>query len=323
VARKTDKKAPRRHHKAEKLSPEARLIIDHGLAANDTYVQIVRDVAQATGETISVSAVGRYHAGCWRPSQESIRRSQEIAESLMRSMLGVSTEELERRSPEDVERQLGLAIRTRTAHVLMPVLPALAEQDPGQVTALFANLERSRVEELRVRQRYAEIELKAEALEHEKRLVEAKLAEIARKAEAVTKKGGKAPSREDLEQLVRDVYGLARPEGSGEALTRSAAGGATGDPRGTGSAGAETSGAIMVGTEMSVPSAALVAAGRAEDGRVTGPLGSGEGKSCPACRHGRLKLTPTADGSGWESERCGSCGATWWNDPPVLRSGGG
>jgi hypothetical protein len=89
------------------------------------------------------------------------------------------------------------------------MLSALAEEKPGDAAKFFANLDANRIEEAKLASKNRELELASARLQLERDVAEGKLAEARRKAEdALKPKGGKPRTREQLEQTIRDLYGI-------------------------------------------------------------------------------------------------------------------
>ena len=263
MAKKTSKGAPRRrHHKGESMSAEARRIIDEGLARGTSYAVISDEIAAAlggpTGETISTSALGRYHAKKWRPKQDALVASQAAGDQLFRNMVRDNV------APPDVAR----AVATFAAQSLFPVMTIIADEKPAVLASLYANLEFARVEEAKVNAKHVELELKAKQLEHAKQLAEAKLASIRVELEKATK-GGKQLTQEALTRTLRDVYGIAR--GASEKNSANAADESTMGGRSSSTGGTTGRDGGGVGAE--------IAGGSPEEARSQFPGGSDAAKS--------------------------------------------
>ncbi len=189
----------RRHHKAEKLSPKALAIIEQGLIAGLPYEDIVDKVAMQTGDKISAAALGRYYTAKVRPRLEGERNAHVIAQDIAQYMKG------------STDAELIQAVKLTLTKHLVPGLQALAENSPSESAFIIAELEKRRLEELRLQQRERELQLRAGKLELERNAFESKLKQIEEAAAAATKKG-RAPTKEELRQTLRDLYGIARTE---------------------------------------------------------------------------------------------------------------
>ncbi len=188
----------RRHHKAERLSPEASKIIDDGLAAGVPYEEIAERVESATGETIGVGSISRYYRAKWRPHREATEQATLVADRLVDRLGGLDDAELAR------------ALKLRTAEALLPALETLAVDKPQALAGFFADLDANRIEDAKVETKNREIDLRFEALEHAKRVAESKLAAARAKAEDALRPG-KQRTREELEQAIRELYGITSP----------------------------------------------------------------------------------------------------------------
>jgi hypothetical protein len=191
----------RRHHKAEKLSAAARRIVEDGLLMHVPYPEIADKVVAETGEEIGPSSIARYYTAKFSPRQEATSQAVVMAAEMTKWMGGVTDGDLAR------------AMQRHIAQQLQPQLQVLAEEDPARAAEFFASMEKNRIAEARLQQRQGELELRAKQLELQAKLAEGKLQEIARRAQAALDEKGKTKERTpaELEQLLRDLYGIASP----------------------------------------------------------------------------------------------------------------
>lgn len=216
----------RRHHKAEDLSTDAARIVVDGLAAHATYEAIAAKVLEKTGEEISKSAVARYHSAKWRPQQQAATQATQVAELLIDRLAGLDDSELAR------------AMKLTTAQKLLPMLEGLAIDEPKEAAKFFAALDWNRIEEAKLASKNRELELARDRLQLERDVAEGKLAEARRKAEdALKPKGGKPRTREQLEQTIRDLYGITTKDHPPHEANRATDGGRVGGGEKTSSEG--------------------------------------------------------------------------------------
>jgi hypothetical protein len=69
----------RKHFAVDKLSENARRIVETGLCAGDTYTAIIAAVKVATGEKLAHSSLQRYYSRKWLPEKRRIEELRAAA----------------------------------------------------------------------------------------------------------------------------------------------------------------------------------------------------------------------------------------------------
>jgi len=204
----------RRHHKTERLSPEARRIVDDGLGAGATYDAIAFKVFEVTGEKIGDSSVQRYAAAKWLPAREAAREADAVAERIVDRLQNLG--HLDAASLRE-------AMKLTAAEELFPVLRGLAADDPASLARFFSSLDQNRIGEARLDVDRRKIDVDLARVEARNREIEIKAREAEAKIERVRQeteealRPGRERTREDLERTIRDLYGIAAPAGAEEA----------------------------------------------------------------------------------------------------------
>ena len=101
----------KRHFAVDKLSPQAKRLVDDGLAANLTYEQIARMVRD-TGETVALSSLQRYHANKWFPTRAALEETNRLYELVRESLEKSQGKKLDQVSSELLKTHLFKALAT-------------------------------------------------------------------------------------------------------------------------------------------------------------------------------------------------------------------
>ncbi|HLY94691.1 MAG TPA: hypothetical protein VKP14_07575, partial [Gaiellaceae bacterium] len=170
-------------------------IVDEGLAGGKTYVEIAAEVLATTGETIAPSSIGRYESAKARPARSANLNAQLVADRLVGRLSGLTDSEMLR------------ALKLRTAETLLPFVEAWDDK-PGALAQFFVGLDRQRIEDAKLDMKRREIDLKLAELDLAKRVAEGKLNDAAARAARELQPQGRPRTRAELEQAIRDVYGI-------------------------------------------------------------------------------------------------------------------
>lgn len=181
------------------MSDDAVRIIEDGLAAQVAYDAISGRVHDETGETISDAAIGRYYRAKFAPRRDAQRTATLIAREMMDFMGALTPDKLQ------------AAIEAKTAQQLFPMIQALAADKPEHAAYFYASLAQRRLQQQRLDQRQAEVELRVQQLELQREAQDVRLGEIRRRLEAASApKDAKSKTKAELLQTIRDLYGIAR-----------------------------------------------------------------------------------------------------------------
>lgn len=201
-----DDGSKRRHFSVEKLSAEAKALVDAGLRDGVPYDDIVAEVKEVTGEKVSRSAISRY----WRGhAAAQIARTRELnlqASKMLEALREKPTGDL----ADAIRDLIGLGLMERSHE--------LAGLDPARALVEQRHRERLRLEERELALKERELELGFKTLEQRASEAERKYALLEKKSAAFAKaiggeaekakRKGKVLDPETIERIKREVFGL-------------------------------------------------------------------------------------------------------------------
>lgn len=193
----------KKHFAVDRLSPQARRLVDDGLAANATYEEIVKTV-RAIGEQLAVSSLQRYHANKWFPTRAALEETNRL-----HGLVKDSLEKSQGKKFDEVTSEVSKAL-------LFKVVTALKDPDPYALYELVLADGRLDVQKERnkiLRERTDNDKEKIALLERNLKLKEQQIERAHEKAkaaektiEAIGKKKGL--DAETLKKIREEVYGI-------------------------------------------------------------------------------------------------------------------
>jgi len=191
----------KRHYAVEKLSPQARALVDAGLGDNKTYQQIVDALKKETGEKLPLSSLQRYHAKRWFPVRAALEE----------------TERLHGLVKESLEKSQGKKLDEATSEVskamLFKVVTALKDPDPYALYSLVLAEGRLDVQKERnriLRERTANDREKIALLERTVAVREKQIERVKANAEKVKGALAAGVKPEKVAEMVDRLLGLSK-----------------------------------------------------------------------------------------------------------------
>jgi hypothetical protein len=127
----------KKHFAVDKLSPQAKRLVDDGLAANATYDEIIKTV-RAIGETLALSSLSRYREKQWFPTRATLEETNRF--------YGLIKESLEKSQGKKLDEVSSELLK----HHLFKAMAAIKDGDPVKLYDLVISEGRLGVEKEKV-----------------------------------------------------------------------------------------------------------------------------------------------------------------------------
>lgn len=145
----------------ERLSQEARGLIEQGMREGKTYDEICTAVREATGEKLARSSLGRWRTRIWEEKEESMRLARELTERLVGVLTAGGKGDLAELARELLFTQAVEALSRSKAKDPVGLAMAAAKVQQAQTQKELAKLAREK--QVLLRQKF-EAQRKAERL---------------------------------------------------------------------------------------------------------------------------------------------------------------